>query len=420
MGQAQSILVPQPLSPHIVPERQRAGGESQPSGSTSTVAGGLNLPWLDALRGWAIVLVVLIHSSMNVVNFQALGHPLPGWGEFGQRGVQLFYLISAFTLMLSLDHAPPQHSPLRNFYLRRFFRIAPLFYAVVILDLVFIRVTHRPSQQPLNLALGLVFLNGLRPSAINTVVIGGWSIAVEMTFYLILPFLYPYLRTVGRALLASAVSAAVLFPLSVYLSRLRPDVLWKDYCLIFWFPVELPVFLLGLALYAFWKNQFTPWMAGQTLQRRKLVSLGLLLVAPICLLLPGVPQLYTASLAFCPVILALGAWPWGLLQNRWTIALGRQSYSMYLLHFFVIEVCGYCLLRIFWHGQPLFHHLTLLYPNAMVPVFMCCILLLTFPVALTTQRLIEKPGMALGRRIIAALERRDTGRHGPATGYVRS
>jgi peptidoglycan/LPS O-acetylase OafA/YrhL len=47
---------------------------------------------------------------------------------YGARGVQLFYMVSAFTL-LSVSRQPFNA---RSFFIRRFFRIAPAFYIAMI------------------------------------------------------------------------------------------------------------------------------------------------------------------------------------------------------------------------------------------------------------------------------------------------
>lgn len=80
--------------------------------------------FVDALRGWAILAVIAFHVS---VPFR--GH-LPGLlsdlANQGSRGVQLFFIVSAFTLFHSLHTRTASEPNLwRNFFLRRFFRVAP-------------------------------------------------------------------------------------------------------------------------------------------------------------------------------------------------------------------------------------------------------------------------------------------------------
>ena len=153
--------------------------------------------YLDALRGIAVLGVLLVHSAL-ATHQKGIVWEL---AFTGQRGVQLFYVVSAFTLCLTLDSARRESSPLLNFFIRRFFRIAPLFYVAILANILLHHFA--PSRSPLTgltfveVASGFVFLNGFDPYGIATVAIGGWSVAVETTFYLFLPFLHSRFRTCG-------------------------------------------------------------------------------------------------------------------------------------------------------------------------------------------------------------------------------
>ena len=72
-----------------------------------------------------------------------------------------------------------------NFYTRRLFRIAPLFWLMIPIYLMWNHSQHQPGEV---LATAL-FVNGFMPNYIFGVVQGGWSIAVEMSFYLVFPLL---------------------------------------------------------------------------------------------------------------------------------------------------------------------------------------------------------------------------------------
>lgn len=82
--------------------------------------------YIDALRGIAIALVVLVHASQSV---KPLSDVLMRVMTEGARGVQLFYIASAITLCMSWSaRREGDLRPVRDFYLRRIFRIAPMFY----------------------------------------------------------------------------------------------------------------------------------------------------------------------------------------------------------------------------------------------------------------------------------------------------
>lgn len=87
--------------------------------------------YIDALRGYAILLVILVHSSQHVPNFDGLIWDV---SIQGARGVQLFFVVSAFTLMMSWSR---RNDGSVNFYLRRLFRIAPMFWSAIVVYSVY-------------------------------------------------------------------------------------------------------------------------------------------------------------------------------------------------------------------------------------------------------------------------------------------
>src|SRR5947209_15395493 len=83
------------------------------------------IEFIDSLRGLAILGVLLVHAGQATAGLSSAMTKLT---TAGQYGVQLFFVASAFTLFLSQDSRKNESHPIRNFFIRRFFRIAPLFY----------------------------------------------------------------------------------------------------------------------------------------------------------------------------------------------------------------------------------------------------------------------------------------------------
>jgi peptidoglycan/LPS O-acetylase OafA/YrhL len=81
--------------------------------------------YIDALRGYAILMVIAVHTSQA---FSDLPKPLSTILNQGARGVQLFFVTSALTL--SMSWVSRKESAL-TFYSRRFFRIAPMFWLAI-------------------------------------------------------------------------------------------------------------------------------------------------------------------------------------------------------------------------------------------------------------------------------------------------
>ena len=161
------------------------------------------LKYIDLLRGLAILLVVAVHASFSIWY-----HPTEHRSEFldlffasifyaGQFGVVLFFIVSAITLTLSMEN---RNESKYNFYIRRYFRIAPLYYFGILLYFIFRLVveSHRSGEiilfpegySVLKITQNIFFLHGLSTNNYNFIVPGGWSIATEMYFYLVFPFLF--------------------------------------------------------------------------------------------------------------------------------------------------------------------------------------------------------------------------------------
>jgi peptidoglycan/LPS O-acetylase OafA/YrhL len=324
--------------------------------------------------------------------------------------VQLFYMVSAFTLCLSLDEKRRERYPIFNYFIRRFFRIAPLFYVVILVNLL-ARIfapfySSLGDLRPGEILLGFFFLNGISPRAINNVVSGGWSIAVETSFYLVLPILHRYALSVRRSLKLFTFTAPVLGTLSVLLAIRQRDPVHVEYFLFYWFPVEFPVFILGILSYCIWKK----YIGGGIGDTEKQREISLLLIGSSFMLYCGcLPftdvQVYFSSFIFLPLILGLSIRPWPAFVNHFTRFIGKISYSLYLLHFFIL---GWISSALRWLDERpnhlpsryIFHRLLgveIVFPVALI---------ISVPICTLSWRYIEQSGIQLGRQLIAWREGR--------------
>lgn len=138
---------------------------------------------LDALRGIAASAVVFVHA----VQIHPLGVDYKNWGiDYFSMGVPLFFLISAMSMSLAYSKGV---SPDRiwAYALRRFFRIAPLFY-LMLCAWLYIGVQTETGT----IIRNMTFLFGFVPSEQTSVVPAGWSIGVEVIFYLLFPFFWAW------------------------------------------------------------------------------------------------------------------------------------------------------------------------------------------------------------------------------------
>lgn len=314
------------------PAHSNAGRPLAPAG------GPLALASVDALRGYAILLVMLVHA-------QQLFYPASEWlaraVSEGARGVQLFYIVSAYTLTRSLLHRLAEASDAHGrrgvyaaYAIRRFFRIAPLFYLVVAVNFLDLGLAPR-DWAPSGLSLAevfsaLVFVNAWLPNAITSVVDGGWSVAVEANFYVLLPFVLLVATTRNRALLITLIGGIAGLALSeAIIAQLRG--MGSGMVMIsffkFWLPYQFLAFGLGILLF------FRPDLP---VLRRPLVFWPLMLAVVYIFFLRGKAfPLKLACLGVFALLLLENAG--SLFVNRIVIFIGKISYSLYFLHFFVLR-----------------------------------------------------------------------------------
>jgi peptidoglycan/LPS O-acetylase OafA/YrhL len=376
---SQSIQAPSDIGPSVA--------EISPSAR--------HLAFLDAMRGVAVLGVILVHSgTATLTSASRLG----AYTFAGQRGVELFYMVSAFTLFLARDvHQGKEHFPVSNFFIRRFCRIAPLFYTAIALNLLFQALHVYPAPATLtyfDFGTALCFINAWNPIAFNNAAIGGWSVAIESMFYFILPFLYRKimnLRDAAALLVGSIVVCSVVTKIATHTMPAYGGYF------VNWFPVHFPIFAFGIAGYFLWKG-FCNQVRYSDVRSVSLV----LLTASALLVLACIPirdaNLYANSIALMIFVMSCALHPWKLIVNPFTVYLGKISFSIYLLHFFVV-LLGERLLHLFLLRQPALEHHAVL-----TPFFFLFSVGLSIPLCALSWRYIEQPGIRFGRRWITARE----------------
>jgi peptidoglycan/LPS O-acetylase OafA/YrhL len=394
------------------PRLSRTGAEPTPSAGNENAparAPGPAIPdklgYVDAVRGWAILLVITCHVGGSIAG---LPYPLHKLTNFGWQGVQLFFLASAVTLMMSWRrHDATSATAVRDFFLRRFLRIAPMYYAGALIYYVF-----EPPAGGFDLAQllrALTFVNAWAPSWTPTtgdwmVVPGGWSIGVEFTFYALFPILASLITSMRRAILLFVVA----FVAAVFANRVgaaayaATDHMALVNFLYFWFPNQAPVFALGLVVYHALNSDRLPRLG-------RLASYGLLALAVGLSVVvaenPWKPEYFAgftlappvlfATLAFMAFVYALAKGAPTLFTHVWMQRLGVLSFSCYVLHFlFVYELPT-------WTGRIVDVHATGLKAIVAVGLLWVLTLAATVAAATLTHQWIEKPGMRLARTLTA-------------------
>jgi peptidoglycan/LPS O-acetylase OafA/YrhL len=169
--------------------------------------------WLYGLRGFAALIVVFGHCSnvgLDII-------PYVGLSTTAKSGVWLFFVLSAYLLVRPLAGEMAANGPRAavGFYIRRAFRILPLYYVVLF------TLSWRGILSPVQTWLHAVFLEGDAHL---------WTMPVEMAFYAVLP---------AFALIANRNAAFSLLAVSIALYAINPgaiaanSILLTNYAIFF-------------------------------------------------------------------------------------------------------------------------------------------------------------------------------------------
>lgn len=354
--------------------------------------------YIDALRGWAILAVILVHVWIWTGADSDFLNRLSARGAYG---VQLFYLISAYTLLLSFKHRRRQHSfSWGQYFARRFFRIAPLFYlAICLYGPMWQFVPRYWMPEGINgwyLLSSLTFLHGWHPLWVNSIVPGGWSMAVEMTFYCLFPLLCLSVTTLRRAIifvLVALIAGMIIsdwayhYYLPVVPERFAYIV--SNFAHIYMPSAQLCVFGLGFIVYFLFDDKRYQSITG------KAGDYGLFIGAALILFFvywkpPFLPEFFVFGTVFMLLLMGFSCSENRLLINPVINRIGRMSYSLYLAHFGVIY-----LLKKYLSDWLIHENKDLSLLLSFIAVVLISLLLSSISYAL-----VEKPGIALGKGLL--------------------
>ncbi len=331
---------------------------------TAIVKAAAHIPELDGLRGIAIFLVVTCHYFyFGDLNYHGLGllrnffAHLTSLFAIGWSGVDLFFVLSGFLIGGILLEARASPHLFRIFYLRRFYRIIPIYY-VWILAYVLVMATAGPFLRAhvqggnlpdarYQVLAQLLFLQnfgilGYAPIAYAWLALT-WSLAVEEQFYLVAPIVIRYLSKPSlRKFLAAVILGApplrlffyyrfprltTALPVAYTLTPCRADalamgvftaLLWRDDTVRAWLRVHRRLFYGLVGTFALGMMVLGKWFPS-----------------PFSIVQTSVGYTWNA-LFYSSVLLLAIAEPAGLtawlLRVPWLRELGRVSYCVYLIH----------------------------------------------------------------------------------------
>jgi peptidoglycan/LPS O-acetylase OafA/YrhL len=324
---------------------------------------------LTGLRYVAAVTVAIGHGAL------ALRHD---WlaqlvAQISSIGMTLFFVLSGFVLWLNYAEsfaAKPLSEALREFAIARFARLYPM-YAVLVLGIVAWMAVRRGTE-PRSLGFVLTMtqawfpvLNGKMLVAVIPSIQHLWSISVELFFYLLFPAVCILLARVRRLALIILLALAnlLLFAIATFVFFSYGDTLLDTFApslaqdgmqwLTYYAPyLHISQFLAGCLLaMAYLDRVAKPIGSGEKRAATVLfwLSVAGLAMLPVMLFVQPVLPSYSLAIEIAGrlgevvffSIIMLGASRYGLgrfLSWRGLIIAGECSYSVYLLHPFLIRI----------------------------------------------------------------------------------
>ncbi len=292
---------------------------------------------LQALRGVAVLGVVLFHMTAVEHKYSGGDILLPRWLDFFQSGVDLFFIISGFVMVIVSRGRFQKLAESKRFLFNRVSRIYPTYWlyyfltlAVVLVQPGMVNSTHGSSS------LLMSFL--LLPNDKVLLVMVAWSLLFELWFYLVFTGVMCFRERWLPGFLMGWAMLLVVF-------NSVQD--WQDYnpaLKIILHPYALE-FIAGVALALLFYSRHSAR-----------IPLSMIRIALVIALIPGIGligyyrlfdeqgmlRMFSVSAVFGTLVLGLA-----LLERRqhirmpaFLVATGDMSYTVYLSHLLVLGVIG--------------------------------------------------------------------------------
>lgn len=319
---------------------------------------------LDLIRGICAGAVCIYHVLMWSGG--------PELRALGTYAVYVFFVVSGASLYMGYARGLNDKTALTRFFARRFFRLAPLYIAVVTCS-VLILLLSGDTPDIFRVLLNVSLLFGFFDAGAMSLVTGGWSIGIEVVFYALFPLLLPLVKS--RIWILTLVAAFLFQHIYIQAALVNvPDLgdAWVTYTQPTSF---LFYFVAGMCVARAMKHGLLPCTEWYWLPLVVLLALFILVPTTTYKAILCGPVGWMLSIA-AVVVTFMSA---GLRLNKTGIAaaqmLGSVSYGLYLIHPLVYDA----LQRLF--------PILLQYPWVLV----LCTLLISSALALVAENRYEKP-----------------------------
>ena len=303
-----------------------------------------NNPTITALhvtRFIAAFCVVAYHYGKNAVPFN--DGILNVFIQNGGFAVSYFFALSGFIMMYAY-YQTDKKIIAKEFWIARLARIYPVYFLSFILVLFTMLILNGSKPKGISIILQGLCLQAWKPGISMEINYVSWSIAVELLFYFIFPFLFNYwqkksLATIlFQAIFLWCISFAFHYWMIEYLSA--PERFNVGQFIAFFPPWHLNSFVLGAAAAMLYLKKLKPSPYIKYFSHTFIV--GSLILLYIFFIKTPIPMGFLTNGGIIPVflLLILGiALNEGLISKIFSLKplvwLGEISYGFYLWQFFI-------------------------------------------------------------------------------------
>lgn len=287
------------------------------------------IPGIQAIRGISASLIVYFHVWALcgfAGNSQVMDSIVGNFDSF----VRMFFLLSGFALLCGYEkNLLNDEYSLRNFYIKRFFKIAPVFYLAMICQLLISYFFEHKVYSIISVIMSATLVSGFLPVNQELIVWASWAVAIEYIFYLIFPVFvlinknkyvlivsfvvslmitYNYNDLIGEGVANSHINiliygsyffmGGILYHAIPFIEKVKKKIKWNV--------IEIPFLITTIILGIVFSKLFNR-------------DIGMLIAF---------------SLTICGAIYGYSR----IIDNKITKFLGGISYSTYLLHMIVVQV----------------------------------------------------------------------------------
>ena len=323
---------------------------------------------IQLLRAIAALLVLLHHA---LPHYQVMGETLvliDKVAYWGFMGVDIFFVISGFIMAYTTFHKPRTLQNSRTFLKHRLFRIYLGYWPFLLFAFLLFWFTN-PAKIPSFDLVGSFFLLNTTMSELLLPI--SWSLSYELYFYFLFLFSFlfslqqlyrviPLLTLLILTLVLIAHSTTLLpsnFFYSPYLLEFFGGVLlyqFKEYLMRWW------VLVLSIVVIVVAYGYGIHYESKNGLYRILTFGVGAFFLTLMFLILEQ-KNIYSA--------------------NRYAIALGDASYTLYLSHLIIINLFYFMGFRAFFSGE-----------GVLLPLLgLCMIIFISITFSLLYYKFIEKP-----------------------------